>query len=152
MTIDYILNNIFSEENIKWHCKDINSKAMAAFNYSNPFGTSFYEPIIDVKEVVVKKEWLVNIHNLGDIQDMVKVVCLINSDDKKDINKGLTVREILERLKAYDRNLYLCRMNKNYTFGWVPSFINVYDGTNNDRSRCYNIPSEFNGIMTNFIT
>ena len=51
MTIDYMLNNIFSEENIKWHCKDIDSIAIAAFNYSNPFARPFYKPIIDVKEV-----------------------------------------------------------------------------------------------------
>lgn len=55
MTIDYILNRIFSTD-IELHCKDVNSKAMLKFNVAGPLGTPFSEPIIDVQEKIVEKK------------------------------------------------------------------------------------------------
>ena len=151
MTIDYILNNIFGAD-MKWHCKDINSKAMAKFNVACPVGLPFSEPIIDVKEVVIKTGLLVNTHKSYDGKDEIKVVCLINSDDEEDINKCMTVKEIIERLKEFDGQLDVCSMNKNYESGWVCAFINVFDGTDNDKCEKRNFQKNYKGTITNFLT
>lgn len=151
MTIDYILNRIFGED-MKWHCKDVNSKAMAEFNVACPFGSPFSEPIIDVKEVIVKTKWLTGTHKTYEGQEEIKVVCLINSDDEEDIDKGMTVKEVIERLKEFDSQLDLCSMDKNYKDGWVCAFINVFDGTDNDECEKYNIPKDYKGTITNFLT
>jgi len=63
MTIKYILENIFSENEIKWHCKDIDSIAMAEFNVACPVGTPFSEPIIEIKEVFVREECIISSSN-----------------------------------------------------------------------------------------
>ena len=151
MTIDYILNRIFGED-MKWHCKDINSKAMAKFNVSCPFALPFSEPIIDVKEVMVKTKWLTGTHKTYEGQEEIKVVCLINSDDKEDMDKGMTVKEIINRLKELDSQLQVCSMGKNYKDGWVRAFINVFDGTDNNECEKHNIPKDYIGTVTNFLT
>ena len=43
MTVKYILENIFGKD-IKWHCKNLNNKAMIKFNAASPF-QPFAEPI-----------------------------------------------------------------------------------------------------------
>lgn len=154
MTINYILENIFSEYDIRWHCKDIDSIAMAEFNVACPLGMPFSEPIIDVKEVYVKGNCIVSSSHKYK-EKWVKVVCLVNSNDSTDRNKILTVRQILERLKQFDGDLELCSADKGHDFNsnnWVSVFINVLDGTNNDECEKHNIPEDYKGVITNFLT
>ena len=151
MTIDYILNNIFGAD-MKWHCKDINSKAMAKFNVACPVGLPFSEPIIDVKEMMVKTKWLIGTHKIYEGQDEVKVVCLISSCDVEDIDNGMTVKEVIKRLKNFDGQLDVCSMNKNYNSGFVCAFINVFDGTDDDECEKHNLPKDYKGTITNFLT
>lgn len=154
MTINYILDNIFSENDIKWHCKDINGIAMAEFNVACPFGMPFSEPIIDVKEVSVRGECIVSSSNRYK-EKWVKVVCLINSNDPNDRDKILTVRQVLEKLKYFDGELELCSADKGHDFesnNWVCAFINVFDGTDNDECEKHNIPENYKGTITNFLT
>lgn len=154
MTINYILENIFSKDNINWHCKDIDSIAMTEFNVACPFGAPFSEPIIDVKEVYAKTKCIVSPSRKYK-ENWARVVCLINSNDPSDIDKILTVRQVLERLKQFDRELELCSADKKHDFNsnnWVCAFINILDGTCNDECEKHNIPQNYKGTITNFLT
>lgn len=154
MKINYILKNIFSENDIKWHCKDINSVAMTEFNVACPFSMPFSEPIIDVKEVSVRGECISSSSNRYK-EKWVKVVCLINSNDPNDRDKILTVRQILERLKQFDGEFELCSADKGHDFkshNWVRAFINVFDGTDSDECEKHNLPENYKGTITNFLT
>ena len=73
MTINYILNNIFSEKDIQWHYRDLESIAMTEFNVAS-WDTPYAEPIIDVKEVFVKSKCLSSEKVYQ--KELVKVVCL----------------------------------------------------------------------------
>ena len=151
MTINYILQNIFSENNIKWHCKDLDSIVMAGFNVGG-FGKTFSEPIIDVKEVFVRGK-CISSHKVYK-EEWVKVVCLINSREPEDVNKVLTVRQILEKLKQFDGELELCSADKDHDFNsynWICSFINVFDETDNDECERRNISNDYKGKITCFI-
>lgn len=154
MTINYILENIFSQNDIKWHCKDINSIAMTEFNIACPFGLPFSEPIIDVKEVSVRSKYIISSSNRYK-EKWVKVVCLIDSHYPDDRDKILTVKQILERLKQFDGELELCSVHKEHDFesnNWVCAFINVFDGTDNYECEKHNIPENYKGTITNFLT
>lgn len=150
MEVNYMLNRIFGED-LEWHCKDLNSKAMAEFNVACPIGLPVSEPIIDVKEVIVDAKCICGTHKKYEGQDKVKIVCLINSADEEDMGKGMTVKEVIERLKEFDGQLDVCSMDKHYTDGWVPAFINVFNGTNNDECERRNMPKDYNGTITDFI-
>ena len=94
---------------------------------------------------------MINTHKPYDGKDEIKVVCLIYSDDEEDINKCMTVKEIIERLKEFDDQLEVCSMNKNYESGWICAFINVFDGTDNDECEKHNTPKDYSGTITNFL-
>lgn len=152
MTINYILQNIFSENDIKWHCKDLDSIAMAEFNVACPFGMPFSEPIIDVKEVFVRGK-CISSHKVYK-EEWVTVVCLINSREPEDANKVLTVRQILEKIKHFDGELELCSIDKDHDFNscdWICAFINVFDGTDNDECENHNISNDYKGKITYFV-
>lgn len=154
MTINYILENIFSGHCIKWHCRDIDSIAMSEFNVASPFRTPFSEPIIDVKEVYAKVKCIVSPSRKYK-EKWARVICLINSNDPNDMDKILSVRQILEKLKQFDGELELCSADKEHDFNsnnWVPVFINILDGTSNDECDKRNIPQNYKGTITNFLT
>jgi len=154
MKIDFIMDDIFSKRNIKWHCKYIDSIAMAEFNAGSPLGMPFSRPIIDVKEVLAKGKYIVNTLNSYKGQEWAKIVVLINSEDPNDINRCLTVRQIIEKLNQLDGGLEVCSANKNRDFmsnGWIPAFIDIHDGTDNIECEKRNIPKDYNGFITNFL-
>ena len=151
MTINYILQNIFSENDIKWHCKDLDSIAMAGFNVGG-FGKTFFEPIIDVREVLVRGKCISSNKEYKD--EWVKVVCLINSREPEDANKVLTVSQILKKMKKFDGELELCSADKSHEFNsynWICPFINVFDETDNDECEKHNISNDYKGKITGFI-
>lgn len=152
MTINYILQNIFSENNIKWHCKDLDSIAMAEFNVACPLGMPFAEPIIDVKEVFARGKCLSldKVYN----DEWVKVICLINSCDSEDIGKVLTVRQILGRLQQFDGKLELCSADKDHDFNscdWVSDFTTVHDEEDSPNCKNKNISQNYKGRITYFV-
>lgn len=123
---------------------------MTEFNVAS-WDAPYAEPIIDVKEVFVKSKCLSaeKVYK----KELVKVVCLINSNDHKDMNKVLTVRQILERLKQYDGELELCSADKDHDFNsynWVNAIINVFDETDNHECEKCNISNDYNGRITLF--
>lgn len=153
MTINYFLENIFSEYNIKYHCKDLDSIAMAKFNVACPW-PPYSKPIIDIKEAFVRGECISYPSNEYK-EKWVKVICLVDSNDSDDRDKILTVKQILERLKQFDGELELCSVDRGHDFkskDLVSTFINVYDETSDNECKKYNIPENYKGTITNFLT
>ena len=148
MTIDFIMNE-FSVDNRKWCCRDLNSKAMVEFNVASPIDTTFSMPIIDVRCMTVKRNYLLIQKEYKD--EDVCVVCLISSKNNEDVNKGMTVRNILSILKEFDGDLEVCTVDKNFTReSWVHPIRGICDGTDNNECERYNIQNDYCGLITDF--
>lgn len=76
---------------------------MIEFN-AGSWGGQFSEPIIDVKEVIVREKNIVQLRKPYS-EKWLKGVCLISSNDPDDKRKILNVRHILEKLKQFGKEL-----------------------------------------------
>lgn len=149
MKVDFMLNHCFGS-NIKWHCKDLNSRAMVEFNVASPFGQLFSVPVIEVKEMKVNKECLF-LTNRVYKEDMVTIVCLVYSKKKQYRDKGMTVSDVIEKLKTFDSTLDVCCLPDNYSGEVVFPIINVCYEIEEEVCKKYNLPNDYKGTVTNFI-
>ena len=152
MTIEYILNNVFSQKEIKWSCRDLNAKSMIAFNCCSPREDSYSIPIIDVQALTIKRNQLATLEKYE--TDEVHTACLIYSNKTEDVDKGMTVKEILLKLNEYDKNFELCAINKDFKEDDEDSLafpiFEILDGTNDYGCERRNIREDYCGAITDF--
>lgn len=97
----------------------------------------------------MRKKLLAN-SNKSHSEDEIKIVCLVSSNNEEDMDKWMTVQEVIDRLKGFEFQSKLYGMNNKS--GCICNIINVFDGNNNDGCEKHNIPKDYNGTVTNFLT
>lgn len=131
MTINYILNTMFSKDNISKHCRDLKSKAYVKLN-TGGLGDVHSKSITDIKIISVNKKIVVGL----DTEDATAnnqntdIACLVMADTP---DKEMTVEEVIDALHKIDNNLELCAIDKEYKQGWILSIIGIFDESIDNR-------------------